>query len=399
MSINSCQFNDSYFPIMDGVGMVAHNYAHWLNMKYGKSCLVAPMVKGYTDQVDYKVIRFKSVLLPGMNPYRIGLPFVDFEFKENLAKLQFDILHTHCPFISGHFALRLARKQQIPVVTTLHSKYRNDFEKAIGDKTIVKFIMKMLIDFYNQADHVWVPNRSTGNTLREYGFTGNYEVMHNGTDIQIHEKSNCLKLRKKGLEAIGAKDHDFILLFVGQHRWEKNIKTIIDSLRIVKSHGETFKMIFVGEGNAVEDMRKLVQKYQLTDDVRFLGVISDRNKLMDIYACSNLFIFPSIYDTSPLVIREAAAFDIPSIIVRNSSTAEEINDNVNGFLIDNTQEALAQKIIELKQNPQAILNAGINARKSLYRSWESVVDEVFVQYELIIKDHAKKNGKIRPESE
>jgi glycosyltransferase involved in cell wall biosynthesis len=379
---------------MDGVGMVAHNYASWLNTKYGKSCLVAPMVKGYTDKVDYKVIRFKSVLLPGMNPYRIGLPFIDFEFKENLAKFQFDILHTHCPFISGHLALRLARKQKIPVVTTLHSKYRDDFEKAIGNKTIIKFMMKMLIDFYNQADHVWIPNRSTGNTLREYGFNGNYEVMHNGTDIQIPEKSNYLNLRKKGLEAIGAKDNDFILLFVGQHRWEKNIKTIIDSLRIVKSRGETFKMFFAGEGNAVEDMKKLVKKYELTDEVRFLGVISDRNKLMEIYACSNLFVFPSVYDTSPLVIREAAAFDVPSIIIRNSSTAEDINENVNGFLIDNTQEALAQKIIELKQNPQAILKAGINARKSLYRSWESVVDEVFVQYELIIRDHAKKSGKL-----
>ncbi len=393
MSINSCQFNDSYFPIMDGVGMVAHNYANWLNIKYGKSCLVAPLVKGYTDQVDYKVIRFKSVIIPGMHPYRIGLPFIDFEFKENLAKFQFDILHTHCPLISGHLALRLAQKHKIPVVTTLHSKYRIDFEKTIGNKAIVRFLMKKLISFYNQADHVWVPNRSTGITLREYGFTGNYEIMHNGTDIQIPEKSNYQKLRRKGLEAIDAKDNDFILLFVGQHRWEKNLKTIIDSLHSIKSRGETFKMVFVGEGNAEEDMKRLVKKYKLTDEVRFIGVISDRNKLMDIYACTDLFVFPSIYDTSPLVIREAAAFDIPSVIIRNSSTAEDIQDNVNGFLIENTQGALAQKIIELKQNPQAIKKAGINARKSLYRSWESVVDEVFIQYEAIIRNYSKKNKK------
>jgi len=374
---------------MDGVGMVAHNYAYWLNIKYGKSCLVAPMVKGYSDQVDYKVIRFKSVILPGMHPYRIGLPFIDFEFRENLTKFQFDILHTHCPFISGHLALRLARKHKIPLVTTLHSKYRIDFEKTIGNKALVRFLMKMLVGFYNQADHVWVPNWSTGRTLREYGFTGNFEIMHNGTDIKIPEKSKYQKLRRNGLEAIDAKDDDFILLFVGQHRWEKNLKMIIDSLHIIKSRGETFKMVFVGEGNAEEDMRKLVKKYELTDDVRFIGVISDRSKLMDIYACSDLFVFPSVYDTSPLVIREAAAFDIPCIIIRNSSTAEEVQDNVNGFLIDNTKEALAQKIIELKQNPQAIKNAGINARKSLYRSWESVVDEVFVHYDVIIRNHSK----------
>ena len=49
MQITTCQFNDSYFPIMDGVGMTAHNYAFWLNEKYGKSMLIAPKVKDYKD--------------------------------------------------------------------------------------------------------------------------------------------------------------------------------------------------------------------------------------------------------------------------------------------------------------------------------------------------------------
>ena len=64
MKITTCQFNDSYFPIMDGVGMTAHNYAFWLNEKYGKTILVAPKVKGYEDDAAYKVYRFQSVLLP-----------------------------------------------------------------------------------------------------------------------------------------------------------------------------------------------------------------------------------------------------------------------------------------------------------------------------------------------
>jgi hypothetical protein len=34
MKLTSCQFTDAYFPIMDGVGMTAHNYASWLNRKY-----------------------------------------------------------------------------------------------------------------------------------------------------------------------------------------------------------------------------------------------------------------------------------------------------------------------------------------------------------------------------
>lgn len=394
MKINSCQFNDSYLPIMDGVGMTAHNYASWLNAKYGRCSLVAPKVKDYRDNVDYKVIRFKSVLLPGMNPYRVGLPLVDFKFKKKLAKNQFDILHAHCPFISGQLALKMAKKLDIPLVATFHSKYREDFKKAVSSDLFVDFLMSLTIDFYQSVDYVWVPNRSTGDTLREYGFTGKVEIMPNGTDMEIPEKNRYLKLRKKGLEEIGAEDNEFILLFVGQHRWEKNVRTIIDSLKIIKEKGETFKMVFVGEGYASKDMKKLVRQYGFVDDVEFAGVITDRTKLMSIYACSDLFVFPSVYDNAPLVMREAAAFDVPSIVVRNTSSAEGILDNVNGFLINNNAESLAGKIIELKQNPQVINKAGQGARKSVYRHWESIVDEVAIRYDEIIHEHRhKKTGK------
>ena len=390
MNINTCQFNDSFFPIMDGVGMTAHNYALWLNTKYGKSCVVAPKVKEYKDRFDYKVLRFKSVLLPGMNPYRIGLPLVDFKFKKKLSKYYFDIVHAHCPFISGQLAAKLARKMDVPLVATFHSKYREDFKKAISSDLFIEFLMNYTMDFYNSADFVWVPNRSTGETLREYGYSGEFEIMPNGTDMEIPDKSTYLKLRNRGLEEIGAENDDFILLFVGQHRWEKNVKIIIDSLKILKEKGENFKMVFVGEGYASKDMKKLVKQYNLVDDVEFTGVITERLKLRQIYACSDLFVFPSVYDNAPLVVREAAAFDIPSIVVRNSSSAEGVMDNVNGFLINNNEQSLAEKIIELSDHPDAIKKAGEGARKSIYRYWESIVDEVAIRYEEIIKNHDQK---------
>jgi 1,2-diacylglycerol 3-alpha-glucosyltransferase len=390
MKINACQFNDSYFPIMDGVGMTAHNYAYWMNVKQGKSSLVAPSVKDFKDRVDYKVIRFKSVLLPGMNPYRVGLPMVDFKFKKKLANNNFDILHAHCPFISGQLALKLAKKLEIPLVATFHTKYREDFKKAVSQDMFVDFLMNITMDFYNSADVVWVPNQATGETLKEYGFTGTYDVMPNGTDFEIPEKSKYLKYRRKGLEEIKADNNDFVLLFVGQHRWEKNVKTIIDSLKILKEKKESFKMVFAGEGYAAKEMKTMVRQYGLNENVLFTGVITERSTLKHLYACSDLFIFPSVYDNAPLVMREAAAFDVPSIVVKDTSSAEGIIDNINGFLIDNSPTALAEKIIALKSNTEAIKRAGEGAHKTIYRHWESIVDDVNNKYEEIIDKHNQK---------
>ena len=396
MKITTCQFNDSYFPIMDGVGITAHNYARWLNEKYGKTVLVAPKVKDYEDDEDYRVYRFKSVLLPGMNPYRVGLPLIDITFKKKLKKLHFDIVHGHSPFISGQLAQQLARKRGIPLVATFHTKFRDDFRKVLNNNLFVDFLMNLTLDFYNSADVVWVPNKSTGQTLREYGYKGKFEIMPNGTDMEIPDKSKRLKLRKAGLEITGADGNQFTLLFVGQHRWEKNVRMIIDSLRLLSEKKVIFQMIFVGEGYAAKEMKKLVKEYNLNDKVIFAGLVTDRNKLKSIYSCADLFVFPSIYDNSPLVIQEAAAFDVPSVVVKKSSAAEGITDKVNGFLIDDNPQALFKLISEVKKYPEVIKLAGEGARKSIYKPWEGIVDLVYQRYVEIIEENVHKRKSVRP---
>ncbi len=381
---------------MDGVGITAHNYARWLNEKYGKTVLVAPKVKDYEDDEDYRVYRFKSVLLPGMNPYRVGLPLIDITFKKKLKKLHFDIVHGHSPFISGQLAQQLARKRGIPLVATFHTKFRDDFRKVLNNNLFVDFLMNLTLDFYNSADVVWVPNKSTGQTLREYGYKGKFEIMPNGTDMEIPDKSKRLKLRKAGLEITGADGNQFTLLFVGQHRWEKNVRMIIDSLRLLSEKKVIFQMIFVGEGYAAKEMKKLVKEYNLNDKVIFSGLVTDRNKLKSIYSCADLFVFPSIYDNSPLVIQEAAAFDVPSVVVKKSSAAEGITDKVNGFLIDDNPQALFKLISEVKKYPEVIKLAGEGARKSIYKPWEGIVDLVYQRYVEIIEENVHKRKSVRP---
>lgn len=390
MEITTCQFNDSYFPIMDGVGMTAHNYALKLNGKYGTTSLVAPKIKEYQDRVPYKVYRFKSVVLPGMNPYRIGLPLVDVRFKKKMTEKSFELFHAHCPFVSGQYALQLAGKRTIPLVTTFHSKYKEDFRHVVNNEMIVDFLMKYTLDFYHRADYVWVPNQATGRTLKEYGYQGSYAVVPNGTDMQIPSKGSLIKYRKKGYKLAGVDGEKFLFLFVGQHRWEKNVKLILDAIHLLKKQRKNFTMVFAGEGYALREMKRLVREYRLAEYVIFLGTVSSRDDLRNLYAASDLLIFPSIYDNSPLVIQEAAAFDVPAIVVQESNSAEGIVDGINGFLIENTSRNLAAQLVLLMDHPELIKRAGEGARKSLHKSWDTIVEEVYHLYREILQDYRER---------
>lgn len=93
-----------------------------------------------------------------------------------------------------------------------------------------------------------------------------------------------------------------------------------------------FRMNFVGNGYALGELRERVRRSGLSNVVTINGLVNDRNRLRDFYCASDLFLFPSFYDNAPLVVREAAAFCTPSVLLEGSTAAEVITDGHNGFL-------------------------------------------------------------------
>ncbi len=384
-----CQFIDSYFPTMDGGLIVAHNYAKSLSDMGFESSLVAPGLEKYKKQ-GYKSHLFPSIPVPGMRPYRIGIPQLNPFFYRKIKNMKFDIVHSHSPFLSGHLASRISKHQNIPHITTFHTKWKEDFRKVLKADFLVRIMLRYVSSFYNKADVVWVPNDSTGKELVKYGFKGKYEIVKNGCDIDV-DKKQIKKLKEKALsDKIREERKDFILLFVGQHRWEKGVKIILEALKILKDKGEKFKMIFVGEGYAKEEMEKFVADNNLKENVRFTGLILEREKLKEMYAAADLYIFPSKYDNSPLTVQEAAAFYLPSVLIEGSSAAEPITDKVNGFTIKVSPSDLSEKIIYIMKNPRLLKKAGSNARKTLYHPWKKVLKEVAEKYSDIMEINRKK---------
>ena len=383
------QFNDSFVPIMDGVGLVARNYARWLNESYGTCYAVVPNVPGYEDSEPFPVLRFLSLPIPGKDPWRLGIPKLDASFKKKLHGIPFDLIHTHCPFTSAEIALDLARERNIPLVTTFHSKYRDDFEKAFRNDMAVSWAMNRILRFYHSADFVWVPNKGTMTTLREYGYTGEIEVMINGTDLMAPSPEEYRRYRTAGQERIGLTDEDFMLLFVGQHRWIKNIRLILEAADILKRENRRFRLVFVGSGQDEGEIRGLVKKLGLDEQVKFMGRVIEREEMKEYYGRGDLFLFPSLYDTASLVMREAAAFSTPSVLIRGSSTAEDVEDGVNGFLSDDDPASFSRVLKGLMDKPNRIRTAGKGALESIYLPWEKVVDMVHSRYREIVNTFSR----------
>jgi 1,2-diacylglycerol 3-alpha-glucosyltransferase len=371
-------FNDGYVPIMDGVTITVKNYAFWLNKTLGPTDVITPFVPNHEDNEPFPVIRFLSMPTIVRPPYRIGLPDLDLRLQYLLKNRDFDIVHAHTPFSAGLLAKKVAREKRIPIIATFHSKYRDDLSTVIALKSIVDDQIKRIVDFYYSVDHVWVPQESVAATLREYGYKGPYDVVENGIDMKPPE--DPAPLRKRGADYLGLPEGIPVGLFVGQHILEKNLEFLMRSLPAVMAAIPEFRMVFVGKGYAKPFLQSLASDLKIANRITFHDVIFDRDLLQSIYSRGDIFLFPSLYDNAPLVVREAAALKTPAILLKGATAAEVIRDGINGYLSENDTSAYAAKVIEALQDERTRAEIGVAAQKSLCRTWEDVLKEVKGRY-------------------
>ncbi len=264
----------------------------------------------------------------------------------------------------------------MPIVATFHSKYYDDFLPVVKSKYIAKEIVKWIISFYEKVDEVWTVNEATAKTLREYGYKNdNIYIIPNGVDDDDTADSLDIVDKKFSLN-----ENDLVFLYVGQLIKQKNVYLILKALKYAKERGVDFKMIFAGKGDERKKMERFLKKNGLEKNVFFTGQIFDRKYLYTIYKRANLFIFPSLYDTAGIVVREAAKFSCPSVLIRNSNAASGITENVNGFLVENTVESLGNKLIELSKNRTLLKSVGEKAKNSLVINWKDVVNMALERY-------------------
>lgn len=379
-------FNDSFFPITDGVIMVVDNYARRLS----KFCNVIVFVPNYLfikfddTTLPYKVVRCYSLDVPFLD-YSLPIPKLDYKFIRNLNKYKLDIVHIHSPFSLGVAGLKYAKRHHIPCIATMHSQFKQDFKRALKSEMLANKFTYRLMKVYNKCDLCFAVNKEVARIyFEEYHYKTMPRVLLNATDMEPIENNNKTY---KGLDKkYNIKWNVKVFLFVGRLNILKNILFIVDSLSVLKKKKPSlkFKMLFVGVGQDEDKLKERIKELNLEKEVLLVGKIEDRIELASIYKRADLFLFPSVYDASSLVQIEASSQKTPGVFLKNTATSSTITDNVNGFLSEETVGAYSDKIIEVMENKELYKKVSNNAYYDLYRSWDKAVEEIYDIYKDLI---------------
>lgn len=391
-NMNICLLNDSFPPQIDGVANTVVNYAENLKKHNSNPVVVTPKFPGgeMDENYDFPILRYPGIDVRDKLGYMAGYPFSP-KVISSLKEQRVEVLHSHCPAASTILARSMKVQLNAPLILTYHTKFDIDIANALRSKLVQTGAIKALVDNVTACDEVWVVSEGAGQNLRSLGYTGDYIVMQNGVDVPKERLPEA-----EYMQATAGYDlpRDVpIFLFVGRLMWYKGIRIILDALGALRSQGIDFRMVFVGNGTEKEEIQQYAVDMNLENQVFFTGPIYDRRTLCAWYCRADLFLFPSSFDTNGLVVREAAACGLASVLIKGSCAAEGVTDRRNGYLIEENAASLAVLLTQISGNRNEMRSCGQRAADDLYMSWEQAVSKAEQRYQVVLDNY--RSGKIR----
>ena len=389
-----CLMNDSFPPLIDGVANTVVNYATYYQKNHGRAIVATPYNPEARDQYPFPVERYRSFNTTRLVGYRAGYPF-SVETMRRMKEADIDLLHSHCPFMSTFLARTLRDITDAPIVFTYHTKFDVDIAKTLSSPRLQEQAVRLVVSNISACDEVWVVSRGAGENLRSLGYEGDYLVMENGVE---YPRGRVDEARVR--EAAAGYDLPAevpVFLFVGRMMWYKGLRMVFDGLRKLKAEGQNFRMVLIGDGTDRSAMENYAAGIGLGDRCIFTGAIRERETLRAWYCRADLFLFPSTYDTNGIVVREAAACGLGSVLIEGSCAAEGVTGDRNGFLIQENAQAMYALLSRLCREPDAMRRIGETAMEELYLSWEDSVARAAERYEVVL-DKARRGEYARQRS-
>lgn len=206
--------------------------------------------------------------------------------------------------------------------------------------------------------------------LREHypELRGRVVTIHNGVDTDAFapgvRTADARTLRAR----LGISDGRLVAVFVGSEWERKGLEPLIRAL----ANAPAWELVVAGGGDRARYMQ-LARSLGVERVVHWLGVTADVQLL---YAAGDAFVLPSSYETFSLVTFEAAASGLAVLATPVSGVRELIEDGHNGFLIDRSEQTIAERLNRLAGDASLRTRLGRAARESaLAFSWDEMVKE------------------------
>ncbi|MBU3907035.1 MAG: glycosyltransferase family 4 protein [Nanoarchaeota archaeon] len=269
--------------------------------------------------------------------------------------------------------------KKTPLVFTWHQYWGGYWHSYLGKlkgffgKIIEKSVKNLT------KNHIAISQTTKKQLINEGVKEKNIFVNYDGIDMDKINSINPIKTRREMYD----------IIFVGRLTHQKNVPLLIQSVGLLKKEFPSIKVNIIGDGPERKKLESLTKGLNLEKNVAFTGFLKKQEDVYKEMKSSKIFVLPSLLEGFGIVVVEAMACGLPTIVVNNemSASKELISDRYkNQLIVKNNPRSLAIAIKELLKNENLRKQINKEDKKNLQKfDWNCITKELEEYYLNIIK--------------
>lgn len=177
----------------------------------------------------------------------------------------------------------------------------------------------------------------------------------------VHNLVDEDRIRNMSLEPCDLKldDKKINIITVARFHPQKAVDRLIRAYSKLKDY---YNLIIIGDGGLKDYLYNLAKELNCFDDISWLGLKS--NPYPYVRKC-DLFVMSSLYEGYPTMTVESLLSDTPVLTTLVAGVSEQIDDS-NGWIVENSEEGLFNKLDEIKNDKANLLKLKKNLENYHY---------------------------------
>ena len=361
-------FSGNYNYTRDGCNQALNRLAAYMIEAGAQVRVYSPTTDTPAFEPAGDLVSAPSVAIPGRGEYRLALGLTR-ALRADLARFQPNLVHLSAPDLLGAQAGRWARKQGVPLVASLHTRFET-YLSYYGLGWLRPGVERYLDGFYRGCDRVLAPNAPIADLLREQGMGDRVRVWGRGVDRQ---RFSPARRDMEWRRAQGVADNEIAVAFLGRLVMEKGLDVLSETL--IRLRGQPIRPLIIGEGPARTFVEQRLPEAILTGHL-------DGEALGRAVSSADILFNPSLTEAFGNASLEGMAAGLAVLCPRAPSTSALITDGQDGVLADRPDaETYAAVLQGLVAEPLRRMRLGRAARQSSARyDWNAICGSVLDVY-------------------
>lgn len=357
-------FTETYPPYINGVA----TQSYMLKKMYeelGHEVLVVTVgseKQRKTKLVD-GVVYVPGILLKKLYKYRVAIPIGNMR-KKFPINFKPDVIHIQNEFGIGEIGLEVAKKEHVPVVYTLHTEY-DKFLFYIGLKHFTEFSRNISAKYFTRFSKNATIITSMSAKAQAY-------IDRQKVDKKVVVLSNAVEYKKflptperiafreEFRKKYGIADSTKLFVFVGRIGAEKNINELIDNFMYCDFPRDLARLVVIGGGPDLEDLRNKVASKGFEDRIYLLGPI-EHTQIPKYLHAMDYYTTASLSEMHSLSMLEAMASGLFALVKHDAPNENQIISGKNGYQWDSKEDfkQVFSRVLNMSKEEQEQLKANV----------------------------------------